>query len=219
MTSIKGYVLWASLLLPNLVNAEMVSTKAENIESVKTVKISYFGDVNEEKMANLMFAIDEVNIKYPNASNIYLYISSFGGDMDTGYLAYEAIKSSKIPVTTINGSMTGSAATMLFCAGHTRLTMPGAYFLLHPAATGNKSSEYLKPDVIRMMQNETNAYNNKFKMVYEKCTDFSEKEIDSFLSSETSRLYIDSKMAISKKLASDFASNVIGAQVSYYITN
>lgn len=33
--------------------------------------------------------------------------------MDSVYMAYEAIKSSRVPVTTFNISMTGSSATML----------------------------------------------------------------------------------------------------------
>ena len=74
------------------------------------IKIVYIGEVNGTKVAELMAGIDDINASYPAVKEISLYINSFGGDMEAGYIGGQAVRGSRIPIKTINAAMTGSAA-------------------------------------------------------------------------------------------------------------
>ncbi len=63
-----------------------------------------------------MSVLDEINQRYVNAKELVISFSSDGGDMDAALSMYYAIKSSQIPVTTVNVSAVMSAATIPFCA-------------------------------------------------------------------------------------------------------
>ncbi|VFS51958.1 ATP-dependent Clp protease proteolytic subunit [Budvicia aquatica] len=118
------------LLVPFFSMASMTVVKNDTVNNVDidVAKILYVGGVDEAKVVELISAIDEINIKYKNTRKIFLYINSSGGDMDSGYMAYEAVRNSTIPIVTVNASMTGSSATMMYCGAKERLMMSGAYF-------------------------------------------------------------------------------------------
>lgn len=101
--------------------------------AVKVAKIYYTADVNAETVSDLARVIDELNIGYKNLEAIYLYVSSYGGDMDSGYVGYWLVKGSRIPVTTVNIATVGSAASMIFCGADDRQSLQGSRFILHPA--------------------------------------------------------------------------------------
>lgn len=207
-------------LLPLQSFADVSVIKKTNIKNanVEHVKIVYVGDVTEGKTVDVMSALDEINATYPNLKDIYFYINSYGGDMDNGYMTYEAIKSSPIPVTTVNMSMVGSSATMFYCAAKERLAMKGASFILHPAATSNINREYLKPDEVNTLQQMNITYNNMFDTIYKNCTTYTDDERKKILYSESARALIDADQAIEKKMATDIAEAMIKADVSYYIS-
>lgn len=93
-------------------------------------------------------------------------------------MAYEAIRSSRTAVTTINLYMTGSAATLLYCAAGERLTFPAARFLLHPAAVReNNDKGYLQPNDISQLYERAKKFNDIFRYVYKQCSLWSEDDL------------------------------------------
>ncbi|MFN2049367.1 ATP-dependent Clp protease proteolytic subunit [Pantoea agglomerans] len=111
-------------------------------QEIKSAKIVYIGEVNGTKVAELMAGIDDINVSYPAVKEISLYINSFGGDMEAGYMGGQAVRGSRIPIKTINAAMTGSAATLIYCSGAQRETLPSATFF-NPPCSESKHSEQL----------------------------------------------------------------------------
>lgn len=70
--------------------AEMRWTKSESNspENLHEAKIVYIGEVNSRLVSEIISAINDINNNYPAVKVIELYISSFGGSMESGYLAY-----------------------------------------------------------------------------------------------------------------------------------
>ncbi|QIP21309.1 Clp protease [Enterobacter kobei] len=66
------------------------------------------------------------------ATRINLHISSSGGDVTSGFTAYNFIKTLPIPVYCFNISNIDSIANAIFLAGIKRFANHGARFLLHP---------------------------------------------------------------------------------------
>nr|WP_159466105.1 ATP-dependent Clp protease proteolytic subunit [Scandinavium goeteborgense] len=170
-------LLIASLLFCALARGDLIVIKKDNINdaSIANVKIIYNGSVNAGNISQLMASLDEINLNYPSLKKIYLYINSDGGDMDSGYIAYEAIRSSKIPIVTVNTSMIASSATLIYCAAKERLAMYDTLFVLHPSSYSVNSME-LKPDTIARIKDDNDKYNNMFDRIYKKCTNYTDEE-------------------------------------------
>ena len=71
---------------------------------------------------------------------IRLYINSPGGDLIEGFAIVSAIQSSKTPIKTINVGQWSSTAFLIGIAGHRRLSLPHAMFLMHDSITSNFDS-------------------------------------------------------------------------------
>ncbi|MEB6532993.1 ATP-dependent Clp protease proteolytic subunit [Pantoea stewartii] len=83
--------------------------------TVKTVKIAFTGAITQNKIMALSAAIDEIAQNYKAATEIQLYLTSPGGDVDAGKMGYQIVKDSPIPVTTVNMSSVESSATLIYC--------------------------------------------------------------------------------------------------------
>lgn len=197
---------------------KMVSPENEqNTEKAEVAKIFYIGDMNEKLASEFITAIDDVNVNYKDLKRIYVYISSYGGDIDSGRMVFWAVKSSKIPITTVNMSMVSSSASMMFCGAQERMALPGANFILHPAAV-KTYDEYVQPDAIHNTQQCLNMYNKMLSETYKTCSSLSDKEINSLLYSENQRLLISSEQAKEKGFVTKIAQGIVDAPVVYYIT-
>lgn len=67
---------------------------------------------------------------------LYLHITSYGGDLYAGFLAYDYIKSSKLNIITVAEGYVASAGTLLTLAGKTRLIQKSAIMMIHQLTTG-----------------------------------------------------------------------------------
>jgi ATP-dependent Clp protease protease subunit len=99
-------------------------------------------DVTMEKVNQLCNLIEEYNrehdaIKSENTTiitipkPIYLHITSMGGNMMAGFLAFDYIKNSKIPIYTVAEAYTVSSGANMFMAGHRRFMTENSYILVH----------------------------------------------------------------------------------------
>lgn len=201
--------------------AEMHWVKSENIKpaEVKTAKIIYSGEITSRQVSELISALDEINNDYPQADSIKIFISSFGGSMESGYLAMQAIKGSKIPVETINAGMTGSSATLLYCGAQKRFTLAESSFMLHPAASPNINTEWIRPNDIELLRKDVEDGNKYFKTVYKRCTTLSDEEIKKILYSNDSARYLVASEAEKIKLSQGTLAGILPTSVAYYITN
>ncbi|MCZ4093606.1 ClpP family protease [Sinorhizobium psoraleae] len=188
---------------------------ASSPQSLSTVKIVYTGEVNEDKIAALASALDEINVKYKSAHDIYLYISSPGGKVDSGNVGYQVIRSSVVPVTTINLSMVGSAATMLYCAGQKRLVLDDTSFLLH-APTRWIQGELAANDIINQQESLATSH-AELKTIYRTCTNLSDERIEEITYSEDTHVFAGVEKALSIGLATGTARNVEPADATWYI--
>lgn len=192
-----------------------VMSDAPSPPSVGRVKIVYTGKVNDEKIAALASALDEISLKYKSAHDIYLYISSTGGDVDAGNVAYQAIRSSVVPVTTVNLSEVVSAATLLYCAGQKRLVLDDTSFLLH--APYHRVEGYLAENDIINDQEINATARTEIKAIYRSCTNLSDERIDKITYSEDAHLIADVEKALSIGLATGKARNIEPADATWYI--
>lgn len=99
-------------------------------------------DVTMESVKKLTDLIDEANRQYDrqiidDTNNflfpkpIYLHITSNGGDLFGGFLAYDAIQNSKVPIYTVVDGYAVSSGSIMFMAGKKRFMTSNSYILIH----------------------------------------------------------------------------------------
>lgn len=218
---LKTSIIVIALVIPAITNAEMHWVKSDKVkqENIDTVKIIYNGDVTPAQVAELISALDEINADYSAVKSIKLFISSFGGSMESGYLAYQAIKGSKIPVEAINAGMTASSATLIYCGAQKRYTFPDASFMLHPSASPNTKAEWIRPNDVELIRKDVEDGNKYFKNIYGNCTTLARQDIDKILFSNDNAKYLRPKDAEKIKLSQGNVEGIVSSPVSYYITD
>ncbi|CNH52476.1 ATP-dependent Clp protease proteolytic subunit [Yersinia aldovae] len=190
------------------------SVKAERHNDV--AKVYYSGNMTVKMASNLIEAIDDINTK-DNVRKIYIYINSYGGDMDAGLMASSSIQSSRIPVTTVAMSTVGSSATLMLCAAKERKSLPDGSIYLHPSFIEYNGD--VRPSDIQALSKESNRFNKMFHRAYEKCTNISNEKIDEILYSESNRLTFTPDEAIKIGLISSIEDKIIDSALVYYITD
>lgn len=190
------------------------SVKAERHNDV--AKVYYSGNMTVKMTSNLIEAIDDINTK-DNVRKIYIYINSYGGDMDAGLMASSSIQSSRIPVTTVAMSTVGSSATLMLCAAKERKSLPDGSIYLHPSFIEYNGD--VRPSDIQALSKESNRFNKMFHRAYEKCTNISNEKIDEILYSESNRLTFTPDEAIKIGLISSIEDKIIDSALVYYITD
>ncbi|EAW8185415.1 peptidase S14 [Salmonella enterica] len=214
MLKIYTSLILAYVVVPiSVVNAASIQKAAPANE---IAKIYYSGDMNTSSISRLVSIFDEIN-KNANIKRIYLYINSYGGDMDAGLMASAVIKSSKIPVTTVAMSTVGSSATIMLCAAKDRRSLPNGYIYLHPSFINYNGD--VRPNNIQEMSNESRRFNNMFKKVYEKCTNLTDDMINNILYSESNRITYTPEEAKKVNLISGIDRKIVEAEKNYYVTD
>jgi ATP-dependent protease ClpP protease subunit len=104
-------------------------------------------DVSKESIDRLGQEIDHLNHKLANLQRkatlgtfspkpIYLHITTNGGDLLSGFLAYDKVKGSKIPIYTVIEGSVASAGSLISIAGVRRYMTPNSHLLIHQLRTG-----------------------------------------------------------------------------------
>lgn len=192
-----------------------VHREGEKAEEVKLIRIVYTGGISAAGITDLMSSLDKINLMYTNARGIELYLNSGGGDMDSGYMGYNGIRGSRIPVTTVNASMVGSAASLLFCAGQSRQAFEQSWFILHPAAA--TVSGEMKPDAVNRLSVLLSHYNGVFSSVYRACSHLNDQEIKDMLAAEYLRKDWSSRQAQEAGFVSEIVRQPAQADAVWYI--
>ena len=98
----------------------------------KTVYINFFDGIDAPKV-NKFIQFTMETIKEHNPSELYFFIASNGGDVDSGFVLYNFLISlqSKMTITMHNNGTVDSIANVIFSAGQNRYASPNASFLFH----------------------------------------------------------------------------------------
>lgn len=95
----------------------------------KAAVIRFFANVDPGTVGALLQAVDG---QYKQGVRRYvLLISSQGGDVLSGLMAYNYLKGLQIDLTTVNVGNVDSSAGIIFYAGSKRYSVPEARFLIH----------------------------------------------------------------------------------------
>jgi ATP-dependent protease ClpP protease subunit len=104
-------------------------------------------DVSKESIDRLSQEIEHLNNKLSGLQRkatmgtftpkpIYLHITTNGGDLLSGFFAYDKIRASKIPIHTIIEGSVASAGSLMSIAGKQRYMTPNSHLLIHQLRTG-----------------------------------------------------------------------------------
>ena len=83
------------------------------------------------------------------ATSIVIHINSPGGDLVTAIQAYNLIKASPIPVTTLVNGSAESAALIILMAGHRRAAMKNSFGMAHHLSTGIEGNFHTIKDSVK----------------------------------------------------------------------
>ena len=80
--------------------------------------------------------MEEKDIPKEELKPIYLYIHSYGGDLEQAFFFSDLCMSSRIPIITISMGVAMSAGFLIFLAGHKRYAFPHSQLLVHSGSAG-----------------------------------------------------------------------------------
>jgi len=110
----------------------------------KPVVIKFFCNVNEFSVPQLLEIIDKK--LQAGVSEFTILISSQGGSVFHGISAYNYLKGIPAKVRTHNFGSVNSSASVIFCAGDERFSVPDGTFLIHPVRAAFRGGENLAID-------------------------------------------------------------------------
>ncbi len=105
-------------------------------------------DINTESCTSLLKTLMYLESEDPG-EEITLYISSPGGEVTSGLVIYDYIRSMTSPVTTICIGTAASMGAIIFLAGDTRLMYPHTKIMIHDPSYGNADFSGQKPHEIQ----------------------------------------------------------------------
>jgi ATP-dependent Clp protease, protease subunit len=98
----------------------------------KAAVIRFFAEVNPGTVGALLQTVDA---QYKSGMRKFVILmSSGGGDLLSGFMAYNYLKGLPIEVTTFNVGNVDSSASIIYCAGTKRYAVPEARFVIHEVA-------------------------------------------------------------------------------------
>lgn len=102
------------------------------MENKKTVYINFFDGIDPIKVNKFIQFTTEV-ISIHNPTELYYFISSSGGDVDSGFVLYNFLISlqEKLTITMHNTGTIDSIANVVFVGANERFSAPNASFLFH----------------------------------------------------------------------------------------
>lgn len=80
--------------------------------------------------------MEEKDIPKEELKPIYLYIHSYGGDLEQAFYFCDLVLSSRIPIVTVAMGAAMSAGFLIFCAGHKRYAFKHSQLLVHSGSAG-----------------------------------------------------------------------------------
>ena len=115
----------------------MASTKQRSVPKLsRVIMLGYIDEESVNEVIQLIYDINEEDIKKTQVEPIKLIINSPGGEVYSGLALIDVIDSSQTPVYTICHGAAMSMALIVYAAGHHRLASKYATFMYHEANYG-----------------------------------------------------------------------------------
>jgi len=113
------------------IQEELQELKKEQKRKQKSnvANVLFMGKVNYSSVSQLIKAVDKAVSEEPDIIN--LYISSRGGGLEAGVVAFNYLNALPVELRTINFNLIQSSANLLFCAGGKRTAVKNSSFLFH----------------------------------------------------------------------------------------
>ena len=178
----------------------MNMNKINTINCIKN-HIYFKGDVTMKNMNFLCNTISKFNIHKNKfgKSPLYLHITTNGGDVYGGLMAYDYIRNSKIPIYTIAEGMCFSSGTILLMGGKKRYMLPNSYLMIHQirSSFGDGKLCELRDDYVNTIN-----LSNKLINIYIKHTELDKTHIEELLKKD---IILDSTYCIKHKIINEIA--------------
>lgn len=163
----------------------------ETNDADKSAELYIFGDItsypwyeDEVSAYGLVKQLQDMDVEH-----IKVHINSYGGEVKEGLAIYNALKDSKMKVTTICDGFACSAASVVFMAGDERIIKEASLLMIHNAWTfvrgDSNALRKQADDLEKITQASVNAYKSKATI--------SEDEIKELMNNET---WITAKEAV-----------------------
>lgn len=123
---------WVRAVTVLLLCVIAVPSHAQQPSPAPSVVIRFFVEVNNNTINQLLALVSSQIAS--GVKRITLLISSTGGETTSAFTAYNFLKGVPVELTTFNIGNVDSAATLLYCAGTKRYSLPGTRFVLHSAS-------------------------------------------------------------------------------------
>lgn len=160
--------------------------------SVKDNNIYFRAEINKSSIDRLVGIIHEVNNKYEqvlssefihaaNPKPIYLFITSYGGDLFESFRSLRSIQNSKIPIFTVIDGYAASGATLMSIAGVRRYITKNSYVMIHQLSSFSSTSKYFD---MRDEFNNNKLFMNKIYKLYEKNTKMRKSQLRKYLAKD-----------------------------------
>ncbi len=144
-----------------------------------TVIVNFFVQTNSDTVNALIQVVD--NQLRSGAKKIVLLISSIGGETTSAFTAYNYLRGIPAQVTTFNIGNVDSAATVLYCAGKNRYSLPGTRFLIHGVSVMAPPNSALDATALQTQLAIVENQNQMIARVLSASTHKKQPEIESIL--------------------------------------
>jgi len=155
----------------------------QNDNSTKTAVINFFVQVDGNSINQLVNIIDtQTKLGFRRFA---ILISSTGGETTSAFTAYNYLRGLNVEITTFNVGNVDSAATVLYCAGSKRYSLPNTRFLLHGASVGIPGPSMINAETLETQLALVNNQNQMMTHVISSTTKRKESEFANIFRSQT----------------------------------
>ena len=123
---------------------------------------------------------------------IWLYIMSYGGDLDYMWSLIDTIEMSRTPVYTVNVGVAASAASLIFLAGHKRYMLPKSNLIIH------EGSAQLAGDAVKVMD-QSESYKQQLKQMKDYILEHTEIPRNQLMRKRSNDWFVDAKYCLENK--------------------
>lgn len=183
--------------------------------SKNPVWIRFMCPVIPQTATSLLKCVDQaVSI---GCDEINLMISSNGGSVFHGISIHNYLKGLNIPVVTYNFGTSDSIATVLFCAGDSRVCVPHARFLIHPVTMQLNGQVGLKDKDLEEFMKSVNIDTENIARIISDTTGKSLAEVTSDMHNRTTLNPSQAKQYGGKGLATEIKKDLYTAGHMYAV--
>lgn len=146
-------------------------------------------DVSAIERLIMRWNIEDKDKPVEDRAPIWIYIMSYGGDLDWMWSLIDCIEMSDTPVYTVNMGIVGSAASLIFLAGNQRYMMPRSKLIIH------EGHAELSGDAVKVMD-ASEAYRKDLKRMKEFVEQHSQIPHSAIMKKRNNDWYLDAQYCL-----------------------